>query len=299
MSEHLSEARAAYESFTDGFRSVVLATVDADGNPCASYAPCVVDSDRTIWCLVSGLSSHTPNVEATGKASAFFVEDESSAAQIFARKRLTYDCDAAILPRDHQEFDRVAKAFVERFGEMAGHIASMPDFRPLRLTPKQGQFVIGFGKAYTVEGGELKHLTGGGKGHGHSGGGVHGHGGHPHAHGGGHGHAHGHAHGEGHGDAHGSAGEGLTPEAVQAIVGHMNGDHADSVLHYARSLGGAKDANRAVLVGLDEQGMDLSVTTGAGTSPLRIAFPKPIRSRAEARELLITLARSGAGAASG
>lgn len=271
MPDALQKAREAYATFLDDFRSVVLATVDADGKPGSSYAPCLVDDDGTIWCLVSGLSIHTRNVEATGRASALFIEDESRAKQIFARRRLSFDCDAAVLSREHEAFAGVAARFAEAFGSIAEQIASMPDFRPLRLQPVSGQFVIGFGAAYHVENGQLSHVTGGGQGHGRAHGGA---GARPHAHGAGSG-----------------AEQALTPEAVAAILGHMNDDHASAVLHYATVHAGLHEVQSAQLVDLDGEGMEILASTPAGAIRVRVPFPHAIATRGAAREMLMAMAR--------
>lgn len=271
MSDALQRAQSAYATFLDDFRSVVLATVDAAGKPGSSYAPVLVDDDGTMWCLVSGMTIHTRNVEATGVASALFIEDESKAQQIFARRRLSFDCKAAVLPRDHEAFAGVVARFTERFGTIAEQIAGMPDFRPLRLQPMSGNFVIGFGAAYHVQDGQLSQVTGGGQGHGGGG-------------------------GQGGGPVHGGAEHGLTPEAVAAIVGHMNGDHAASVLTYVHAQGRLKEATAARLLRLDGEGMDILATTPTGETEVRIPFPHPIASRGEAREMLMAMARPAPGA---
>ena len=80
----------AYQTFTAQFGSVVLGTVGSDGEPQASYAPCVIDAERNIYVFVSGLSAHTQNLTSIGKASALFIEDEAKTQQMFARKRLSY-----------------------------------------------------------------------------------------------------------------------------------------------------------------------------------------------------------------
>jgi heme iron utilization protein len=84
-----------YQDFPAQFKSVVLGTCSAAGDPQASYAPCVTDAERNIYIFVSGLSAHTQNLADTGKASALFIEDEAQTPQIFARKRLSYSCTAS------------------------------------------------------------------------------------------------------------------------------------------------------------------------------------------------------------
>ncbi len=62
------------------------------------------------------------------------------------------------------------RRFTERFGAIARQLLSMPDFRPVRLVPESGRFVIGFGAAFEVQGADLSrlvHRDGGGSGHGH------------------------------------------------------------------------------------------------------------------------------------
>jgi putative heme iron utilization protein len=270
----LAEANEAYQGFTDQFQSMVLATVDTDGMPHASYTPYWMDEDRNLYCFVSGLSKHTGNMTATGKVSVFFVEDESAAKQIFARRRLNYECRAELLERHGEEGERAATAFEQRYGGIASTILSMPDFRPFRLTPESGSFVIGFGAAFHISGdnlGELTHLTGDGKGHGLGGGG--------------HGHAHGaHGHDE-------APGEPLSDEAVARILEHMNSDHADSVLNYARVYGKRDDAQEATLTGLDAEGMDIALhTKGGQQDTIRVPFETPLRHAGDAHKILVQMA---------
>jgi len=152
-------AAEAYRTFTDNFNSIVLSTVDGHGNPNASYAPCVIDSARNIYIYVSGLSTHTQNLNAVPKASILFLEDEKDTQQIFARKRLSYDCTASLIPADAPEWTQVADQFQQRFGKMVELLRSLPDFRIFKLTPTQGRFVVGFGAAFAVDAQDLTKLV--------------------------------------------------------------------------------------------------------------------------------------------
>ena len=154
----LESAQAEYEKFPEQFASVAIATVSGEGLPHASYAPFVMDGEKNIYIFVSGLSAHTRNLHNTPKASILFVEDESQTKQIFARRRLTFECDAALLPRDTQEWEQVVAEFEQRFGEIINMMRSLPDFRIFKLTPHAGQFTIGFGAAYKISGENLEQL---------------------------------------------------------------------------------------------------------------------------------------------
>jgi hypothetical protein len=147
-----------YQSFLGSFKSVILATASAATMPQASYAPCVIDEERTIYIYVSGLSAHTQNLMATGKASALFIEDEAQASQIFARKRLSYDCAATLVARESENWETITQQFSDRFGNIIEMMKGLADFRIFRLQPYGGRFVMGFGAAYAVDPSDLSKL---------------------------------------------------------------------------------------------------------------------------------------------
>lgn len=147
-----------YQSFPERFGSVVLATVSSEGMPQASYAPCVVDEARNIYVFVSGLSAHTRNLTATGKASTLFIEDESKTQQMFARMRLSYDCTAILLERESEQWNAIAQQFEDRFGNIVEVMRGLADFRIFQLQPLGGNFVVGFGAAYKVDPEDLNKL---------------------------------------------------------------------------------------------------------------------------------------------
>ena len=74
-------------------------------------------------------------------------------------------------------------------------------------------------------------------------------------------------------------------DAEAGILAHMNGDHADAVVLYARALCGG-DGEGARLVGVDPEGCDIR----AGAAVMRIDFDTPVSDAAGAREALVALA---------
>lgn len=147
-----------YQAFPTQFKSVVLGTVSSDSQPQASYAPCVVDEAKNIYVFVSGLSAHTQNLTAIGKASALFIEDEAKTTQIFARKRLSYECVATLIDRDSKQWETITQTFETRFGDIIKLMKGLPDFRIFQLQPRAGRFVLGFGKAYDIDPNNLNQL---------------------------------------------------------------------------------------------------------------------------------------------
>lgn len=147
-----------YQAFPGQFKSVILGTASVDAQPQASYAPCVVDEAKNIYVFVSGLSAHTQNLTEVGKASALFVEDESKTTQMFARKRLSYDCTAALVERDSEQWGIIVQKFETKFGNIIELLRDLPDFRIFQLRPSAGRFVLGFGKAYDIDPANLDQL---------------------------------------------------------------------------------------------------------------------------------------------
>lgn len=78
---------------------------------------------------------------------------------------------------------------------------------------------------------------------------------------------------------------------ARGIIEHMNTDHAAALLDYCRAFSRATDASAASMTGVDRYGFEMSVTTGRGPRPVRLAFSHPISTPEQAREELVALAK--------
>jgi putative heme iron utilization protein len=85
----------------------------------------------------------------------------------------------------------------------------------------------------------------------------------------------------------------FTPEHRQRILDHMNEDHADAVLHYARHFGKRASATAATMIGIDRTGIDLVVTEAGGEQALRIPFDEPLATPEDAHHKLVRMAKEG------
>ena len=83
-------------------------------------------------------------------------------------------------------------------------------------------------------------------------------------------------------------------DAAGGIVTHMNQDHADALVAYARAFAGV-EADEATMVGVDRLGFKLRVTHGDRRNSVRIAFPREITTSAESRTVLIEMLRQARG----
>lgn len=143
-------------------QSVVISSVSADGAPHASYAP-FVESDHRFYVSLSMLSTHTDNLLHHPGIALLFIEDESKSANIFARKRVSFDAVATPVERDSILFNGTMTLFEDRFGEMASIYKNMPDFQLFELMPLRGRAVFGFGQAYDFAEGRFGSVAVGGR----------------------------------------------------------------------------------------------------------------------------------------
>lgn len=84
-------------------------------------------------------------------------------------------------------------------------------------------------------------------------------------------------------------------DAAGGILDHMNHDHADALIAYARHFAG-EPADEATMVAVDRLGFRLRLRSGGRLHGVRIAFPREVRSAGESRAVLIEmLAQARAG----
>ncbi|MGB6020618.1 MAG: pyridoxamine 5'-phosphate oxidase family protein, partial [Sulfurimonadaceae bacterium] len=85
--------------FTAPFQSVVIGTISEEALPFSSYAP-FLHRDHRLYIFISDIATHSQNLKANKNASLLFIEDESKADNIFARKRISLQCTSTLIPRD-------------------------------------------------------------------------------------------------------------------------------------------------------------------------------------------------------
>ena len=91
----------------------------------------------------------------------------------------------------------------------------------------------------------------------------------------------------------GSAADPLA-DAGAGIVEHMNRDHADALVAYARHFAG-ETAEEATMVTVDRLGFKLRLRQGQRLSSVRIAFPREVTTAAQSRTVLIDMLRQARG----
>ncbi|MEI1376218.1 DUF2470 domain-containing protein [Nostoc sp. UHCC 0926] len=75
------------------------------------------------------------------------------------------------------------------------------------------------------------------------------------------------------------------------ICKHMNDDHADAIVIYAKAFGGITDASAAQMLSIDAQGMDLTAQVNGEAVPVRIQFDHVLADAEDAHQTLIAMVK--------
>lgn len=153
--------KAKIAEFRQTVKSCVLASLDAEGNPVASYAP-IISLDGKNYIYISAIAEHYDNLKRhPSQVEVMFLEDESQAKSIIVRTRLRYKATARFIPREDPIVEKALDKLAETMNDTGGikTIRSFTDFDLVELTFGAGRFVRGFGQAYLIDAnGETSHI---------------------------------------------------------------------------------------------------------------------------------------------
>ncbi|MBD2435304.1 DUF2470 domain-containing protein [Nostoc sp. FACHB-110] len=83
----------------------------------------------------------------------------------------------------------------------------------------------------------------------------------------------------------------LSAKISDRICNHMNEDHADAVLLYARVFAEIKDVASAKMLSIDAEGMNLSAEVNGESQPVRVVFDHILKDSEDAHQTLIAMVR--------
>lgn len=154
----LDKQRNNYLNFLNGKKSVVLATLDEEGNPFTSTSPFVQHNGK-FYIYISEVAEHYRYLEKTTLIDVLFITDEANVKNTFATERVRFRCTANNLGNEGNE--EVFALFDEKFEPSMMKLLRGLDFSIFELTPIKGRYVVGFGLAFdtSVDGLEFKHVV--------------------------------------------------------------------------------------------------------------------------------------------
>ncbi|MBE9207258.1 DUF2470 domain-containing protein [Nostoc sp. LEGE 06077] len=85
--------------------------------------------------------------------------------------------------------------------------------------------------------------------------------------------------------------EQFSPEITSRICTHMNEDHAEAILLYAKAFASVTQATAAKMLSIDAQGMDLTAQVNGEATPVRIQFDHVLADAEDAHQTLIAMVK--------
>ena len=152
------------EEFKKEFGSIIIASIDKNGNALASYAP-LMQLNGKAYIYISEVADHYQSISSNpSKIEVLYLEDESKAKSVILRKRLKYRANARFIERGSDEFESALNQLESSMGGAGGikTIRQMLDFHLIELQLGEGRYVKGFGGAYDISSnGAIVHVGGG------------------------------------------------------------------------------------------------------------------------------------------
>jgi len=146
------------KDFIANIQTTIIGTLDKNNHPFSSYAPYIYDANR-FYVYISDIATHAKNIQRDPRASLFFVEDESKTDNLFARKRVSLQCDSRKIERGCERFETVLDLFSQKFdAKMVATLKKMTDFNLYEFKVNYGEATFGFGKAYFIGGENMDEL---------------------------------------------------------------------------------------------------------------------------------------------
>ena len=158
--QELEDISKRYQELMASQQTLLLSTVSANGIPDISYAPFVRDHAGVFYIYVSEMACHTANLLNNPRASLLFIRSESESPNLFARERAVLSCSVKEISRDDALYAERIQALQDKFGEVVSVLRSLSDFHLFALRPENGRYVVGFGRAFSINviDGTLCHL---------------------------------------------------------------------------------------------------------------------------------------------
>ncbi|SMF77710.1 hypothetical protein SAMN05661091_1472 [Paenibacillus uliginis N3/975] len=137
-----------YLTFTDSLKTIMLSTLDENGQPFISYAPFVKKNGK-LYIYISQIANHYHHIENNPAVDVMFIEDESQSRNLFARQRARFACTA--IKVGNEENEDIFNLFGQSFGDSMIRMLQGLDFSLFELTVREGRYVVGFGQAFDID----------------------------------------------------------------------------------------------------------------------------------------------------
>lgn len=83
----------------------------------------------------------------------------------------------------------------------------------------------------------------------------------------------------------------ITPTISDRICKHMNEDHSNAIILYAKVFGNVAETETAKMESIDPEGMNLSVAVKGESIPIRVKFDHVLKDSEDAHHTLIDMVK--------
>ncbi|MGC6496951.1 MAG: hypothetical protein ACON4I_03470 [Candidatus Puniceispirillaceae bacterium] len=150
-----AELSTQRDKVLESARTLIIGAAPESGN--ASQLPELgvtpaIRHDGHFFIYPSRLSAHVRAMIDAKMAQFLAIEDEAKAQNIWARKRIKFTAEIIEIKKQSDQFAALSDRFASDHGPTMNLIRDFTDFHMLKLLPVSGVMVLGFAKAYQLEG---------------------------------------------------------------------------------------------------------------------------------------------------
>lgn len=143
----LAEQQQAYQTFLQTQKTIMISSITEEGAPLISYAPYILNEGK-LYIYISRISDHHASIQRSESIHAMLIADEVNSSNLFARERLRFVCRPQLV--EEATHEPIFRKFEEKFKKPMIDLLRGLDFSLFELTPLEGRYVVGFGKAFDV-----------------------------------------------------------------------------------------------------------------------------------------------------
>ncbi|GAB0169884.1 pyridoxamine 5'-phosphate oxidase family protein [Lysinibacillus sp. CTST325] len=144
----VEQVKQDYEAFIQSKKNCVLSFVNGEGKPFSSTTP-FVRLNGKFYVYISRVAEHYQLMDHSEVVDLICVADEAKTANPFALERARWQC----LPKNlgNEGNEEIFATFDQLFNAKMMELLRSLDFSLFELTPLEGRYVVGFGKAFTID----------------------------------------------------------------------------------------------------------------------------------------------------
>ncbi|MEO4053814.1 pyridoxamine 5'-phosphate oxidase family protein [Solibacillus sp. CAU 1738] len=144
---NIEKEQENFIKFIENRKSCVLSMIDDEGQPFISNAA-FVKYGEAFYIYISSIADHFNFINNSEVINLMLVADENETHNHFATERARFKCKPTNL--GNEGHDEIFAEFEKVHGDKLMSLLRTLDFSLFALTPKEGRYVVGFGKAFNV-----------------------------------------------------------------------------------------------------------------------------------------------------